>query len=1131
MGDSLVITSAVGGPMSTSLLRVGSFVQAAGELAELGVGKITDRSGGHATVEYFYSVARRSFETIPLSELVPVPKVASQTRCFVPRVDGPWRMGRIGRLVDGQYEVFFRQGHVEFLPPSSFFVRCASPNEDPIETLAYKGHDTPYFHDRRFRFVRSLVRQRAAACGMTGLLSSRIRLFHHQVEVTRRVLEDPVQRYLLADEVGLGKTIEAGIVLRQFLLDEPRGRAVVLVPPLLVDQWTEELESKFLLSRLGEDRFDVISTEDIGNGIPLARAGLAIVDEAQNVASWAFSADPVATRRYREFERLCRAVPSVLLLSATPVLNNERDFLAMLHLLDPGLHRLDDLEAFRDRVRIRQEVGHVLLSLQEGSPSYVIQPSLERLRELFPADTRVAQLACDLDSVLRSGLPGEEQDRVIRALRVHVSETYRLHRRMLRNRRAAVTADAILGRSSANGSQTPRILETDIDERSPRLYRILEDWREAASFAAQEANRAESVTLRESDFVEIFSILLQAAGTWLGLLEEVVRCRLGRFDLDALSTEFLPGALKSLDEAPYFEGELEILETMLDVLREPSEEGDRLALLEASLDNARRSGRGGIPAKCVVFTSYTRSCNELLRHLREAFGEKAVAGYHRGLTRTDVEREISRFRLHAECFILVCDRCGEEGRNLQYAERVVHFDLPFSPNRMEQRIGRLDRIGRTRPVRSTIFIRPEQDGTLFAAWYSVLNDGFRVFDRSIASLQFYVDESLPELLLTMFREGADGVLARIPAVQQGCAAEEERIAEQDALDTIDALETGSAACFEAIGELEDAHAELEDDLHSWVGEALGFNRDHDFRRVEGTTLYKVNFDRRYNELRTLVPIDWLQRRFLPHLDRPAAFDREVALRNEGTPLFRIGDGFVDAMAEYIRWDDRGQAFALWRHEPGFDPREGAEWIGFRFNYIVSADLKEAGQLLLEDRLPESAVRSLERRTDALFQPLAEVVFLDTDLNPVTDENLLCVLERPYRAHDRRGCDYNLANERLAVLDQLVPSTRWINLCGRARTASATEIMGRGTPPLRERCAARAREAERALGARVEQMRLRVGYERSGERPALARELLREELISTALVRGIETPSLRLDSVGFIVVSGRSPLGGLQEDDG
>src|SRR5207245_1171143 len=105
----------------------------------------------------------------------------------------------------------------------SVFVRCEVPIGDPTETLIYKAQETPFFHDRRFAFVRSLIAQRAACRGMTGLLSSRIELYPHQVEVARRILQDPVQRYLLSDEVGLGKTVEAGIVLRQFLLDDPSG--------------------------------------------------------------------------------------------------------------------------------------------------------------------------------------------------------------------------------------------------------------------------------------------------------------------------------------------------------------------------------------------------------------------------------------------------------------------------------------------------------------------------------------------------------------------------------------------------------------------------------------------------------------------------------------------------------------------------------------------------------------------------------------------------------------------------------------------------------------------------------------------------------------------------------------------
>ena len=83
--------------------------------------------------------------------------------------------------------------------------------------------------------MRAVTAQRAASLGMSAVLSSRIQLADYQFKVVRRVLQDPVQRYLLVDEVGLGKTIEAGVLVRQYLLDgAATARALVIVPPPLV---------------------------------------------------------------------------------------------------------------------------------------------------------------------------------------------------------------------------------------------------------------------------------------------------------------------------------------------------------------------------------------------------------------------------------------------------------------------------------------------------------------------------------------------------------------------------------------------------------------------------------------------------------------------------------------------------------------------------------------------------------------------------------------------------------------------------------------------------------------------------------------------------------------------------------
>ncbi len=182
-------------------------------------------------------------------------------------------------------------------------------------------------------------------------------------------------------------------------------------------------------------------------------------------------------------------------------------------------------------------------------------------------------------------------------------------------------------------------------------------------------------------------------------------------------------------------------------------------------------------------------------------------------------------------------------------------------------------------------------------------------------------------------------------------------------------------------------------------------------------------------------------------------------------------------------------------------------------------------MLAEVGLPRAAIRSLQRRADALLPPLTEVVFLDADGRPAADPTLLEVLAHPYLAHDKGGSDYNLANERLTAMDPIVPPSRWPDLCIQARTAAQAEVLARGEPPLRERCEGYAAQAEREFSLRLAQMSLRLSREQ-GQRlsggTVNASDIAIEKAVGAALVRGIRAPQLRLDSIGFIVVSGRPP---------
>ena len=212
------------------------------------------------------------------------------------------------------------------------------------------------------------------------------------------------------------------------------------------------------------------------------------------------NSDPMKRRCFATCKKLAHKSKILLLLSATPVLNNEKDFLTMLHLLDPTNYALEDVDKFREKVEKRQDIGKVLLAFQPGIHPFVLKKSLQNLRTLFSDDLSLLNL---IDELQKQQDP-HQIDQQISAIRNYISDTYRLHRRMLRNRRVKVE-DVIFARNAV-----PR-LEYDLDERSYPLYELLDEWRLSAP--------------DEIHYQRIFSLLFRSSNTWLGILKQVVECR------------------------------------------------------------------------------------------------------------------------------------------------------------------------------------------------------------------------------------------------------------------------------------------------------------------------------------------------------------------------------------------------------------------------------------------------------------------------------------------------------------------------------------------------------------------------------------------------------------------------------
>jgi ATP-dependent helicase HepA len=1111
------------------MIDVGSLVRSPKN--DLGVGKVLEVSRTDALIEYFCSVKHRIQKTVPLG-LLQEARLQRQTRCYLwTESEQRWIIGRVFDWDEDNlyYQIDLPDSQTVQADETDIYVRCNIPIADPIEILAVKGQETPYFHDRRLAFVQSAIAQRAVSRGMTGLISANIELYPHQVEVVRRVLEDPIQRYLLADEAGLGKTVEAGTILRQYLLDEPNGRAVVIVQKYQLEQWRQELENKFYLSHFA-DRVQLVSISNINQVSRNANIGFLIVDEAHHIAAMAHSSDRVAQQCFEICQSLAYKTKHLLLLSAMPVLGREQDFLTMLHLLDPTTYRLDDLESFKERVQNCQEIGRALLAFKEGAKPAVLKAQIAQFRTLLAKDDYLIGLINELESCLKAE-SATERDRIIKTIRTHIGDTYRLHRRILRNRRDAVE-DAIFDRDAF-----PKA-EYDLnDEQWSEIHTLLNNWRTAAP--------------KSIEYQSIFLLFFRASGTWLNILELVVKARLQRKSTAELDREFDKEDIAILTKTALFPEESGILESLLTTLEKPQEGADRLSLLRIAiiqfigvalkippeyrnkisdlLSRIQQQIKRPIPGdkfpKIVIFTSFTGTCKAIAENLAKIVGKNAIARHETANLASDAEASLKRFKTEPNCFILVCDRSAEEGLNLQFADWFIHFDLPWFPNQLEQRLGRVDRIGSKMGVQFSLFAGPDLPDSLHEAWFQVLKEGFGIFNKSIASLQFYVEQKLPQLAEKLFAEGAKGLASELESIKTEIEAEQIKIDEQYVLDEIDTQEESASQYFEALDDCDAKHKEMQRAAEGWICQALNF-KQIEHPSISGLLRYQPS-------QKTLIPSNDLRTRLIPYCQQYGSYNRRIAHQNSDVVLYRIGEGLIDALGSYIRWDDRGQAFALWRHDESWDAGEGMEWFGLQFNYSILTDLQPVEQILREQNIENYNLKALQRRTDALFPPIFETVFVNARSETmllVEDAELLKILQRTYKGKGGPNRDYNLSKNRTSIIDNFVKPQEWDDFCQKGRQTS--EELLRQRTEFKEMCDRSAESAAIQLQNRVNQLQLRLNRLSVAEQlleSVLAEEITTESVLSQAVLAGIRRPHISLESVGFIAISGRPPVN--SEDEG
>lgn len=1035
-----------------------------------GVGKLEAVDGNVCSVAVFRSIIRSEIVQLPVAALNRA-YLSPQTRVYV-RDDERFRVGRVtdfliaeNGLVD--YEVRFPNGKRADFSELSLFIRPWSAPDDPAEVLASGGAESQFLHDRRQAAVLPLLNLRGAAQGMTALISAGIELAAHQVAAVRRVLTDPVQRYLLADEVGLGKTIEAGLIVRQHLIDNPEISVTVAVPAHLCMQWRHELATKLRLDQFG-DAVEVIAHADLGRvqRVP----DILVVDEAHHLVGIEVGTLASAAARLRV---LANDAPVLLLLSATPALGDEGRFLALLNLLDPTSHPLDDIEGFRRKLEGRREIGRLLLGLDPEAPKLVLRQRSAEMERLFPDDSTVRELAPRLVAATRDA--PAEVPALCTALKSHIADSYRIHQRLIRSRRADAEGWAFTPRGNWDGGK-PTFAHVRVEASGSAwvepLLPVLEEWR----FAAVEAafGDVQKLNAAARRYAELLSATAQGCRTL---------------------TEWIVG-----DGAqPTFADEPSTLARLALLAAESGADNDYTTACESSRRLIRSLRAEGRCPKIVAFSSSATGASAFHTALLDTLEDCEVLLLN-GDGATVDEATVAAFTSPRTAAVLICGRNGEEGLNLTCADAIIHLDLPMAAARIEQRIGRLDRFGRRQGVvRHRIMLPVDKDDSPWTGWVDFLGEGLALFHRSISDVQFLLEDFEQRLFRVLLERGPGGVQALSAEVRDAMREERRSQDEQYALDRIALAEEPVEAFVATLEAAEEDEAALQDGVDQWLLGALLLKKHPVAWPAQDPFKLRATKE-------TLIPrVPWLEA-FNLEQTHALTWRRRIATAHPEATLLRPGTPLLDLAERFTRWDDRGTAFVTWRTAAEW-PHD--LWLGFRLCFVVEPDVP------ISDMFAPSRAELASMRRAQRYLPLRTVsVHVDIDGVVVEDPTLLSILTRPYRRADERlgtNVDVNLTS-RPHILASVIDPVSFGALCRSVRDRCRSVLLAEKS--LGDAVAA----AERLAMGEVERRRIRLRQRYAAGDLAAHADIRAIESILPA----IASPAVKLDAMGCFIVSNEPP---------
>lgn len=543
-----------------------------------------------------------------------------------------------------------------------------------LQVLPALAAAPPLLWNQVVAFVEALRMRLAYAFDPHYAVSvTQVDLLPHQVDaVYRHILPQPQVRFLLADDPGLGKTIMAGLVLKELKARGLVRTVLVVVPAHLLDQWQRELSEWFredftILNRtvmrnlLTDDFFarnpqvlvsmDFARQDEVRDLLARRSWDLLIVDEAHKFSAARYGNKVYKTKRYQLGEALARRATHVLLLTATPHKGDDEAYFLLLDLLQPRLFaRAEDLKA---------------AAKGNGLP-FVLRRSKEQVTDLEGRPLFKKREVKTVGVTLT-----EAERRLYDAVTAYVRRWYQVvsGKTDRRSRNIALALIVLQRRLSSSLFAVRESLR-----RRAKLQNLLQEWE-------RRLEEEEGLPVLDDDAWE--DLQEQTASEWEGFQEH----------LEGLTAAQTPEELRA---------ELQELDGLIQLALEAEKAGE-----EAKVNELRRVVEERLrhhpDEKLIVFTEFKDTLVALERKMREwGFPVAVIHGGMNLQARIEQER---RFRDQVQ--VLIGTDAAGEGLNLQFARLMVNFDLPWNPNRLEQRMGRIHRYGQKRDCYVFNMLYPE----------------------------------------------------------------------------------------------------------------------------------------------------------------------------------------------------------------------------------------------------------------------------------------------------------------------------------------------------------------------------------------------------------------------------------------